>query len=334
MSLVYPMMPESGEVRRRWSPSEAEKHMLEMSYNKDAFPSAVMRAELARCLSIEPRQVQVWFQNRRQKERAKTNNQEKQSPKPDKSVADILRPSNSASKGIGMQMPPPPAPQSPPSLLSSVGVGHMSEVLRSPTLPATMPPPPAPPPPPMSGAFEPLPTGAMADLLHRAGLGGFGGMGDGAVGLALRQMRQLMFSSQSLRLGSPLKSTLAAGAAANGNLGAASTAPGYSWLDQLKPAHQHHQFTAPLPPLSRGINKPQGWKRRVGVGVVRCRPLATLPPLTSSQSLTPCASKSLQSALLPMLTYASRLSRSPQPMDRRSISMDALEVLSTQFAPA
>jgi len=289
VSLVYPMMPESGEVRRRWSPSEAEKHMLEMSYNKDAFPSAVMRAELARCLSIEPRQVQVWFQNRRQKERAKTNNQEKQSPKPDKSVADILRPSNSASKGIGMQMPPPPAPQSPPSLLSSVGVGHMSEVLRSPTLPATMPPPPAPPPPPMSGAFEPLPTGAMADLLHRAGLGGFGGMGDGAVGLALRQMRQLMFSSQSLRLGSPLKSTLAAGAAANGNLGAASTAPGYSWLDQLKPAHQHHQFTAPLPPLSRGINKPQGWKRRVGVGV---------------------------------------------PMDRRSISMDALEVLSTQFAPA
>ena len=114
LSFMHPMVPESGDMRRRWLPSEAEKTMLEMSYDKDAFPSAVMRAELARCLSIDDRQVQ--------KKRAKNNSHEKDSPTPDKSVADILRPSNSTSKG--MQMPQSAPPQSAPSftMLSSAAV--------------------------------------------------------------------------------------------------------------------------------------------------------------------------------------------------------------------
>ena len=60
--------------RARWSPSESQRKMLEDSYNNvGAFPNHERRKVLAAQMGIEVRQVQVWFQNRRQKERKLSN---------------------------------------------------------------------------------------------------------------------------------------------------------------------------------------------------------------------------------------------------------------------
>ena len=45
--------------------------LLEVVFSADSFPTFTVRAQLASQLGIDPRQVQIWFQNRRQRERSK-----------------------------------------------------------------------------------------------------------------------------------------------------------------------------------------------------------------------------------------------------------------------
>lgn len=58
--------------RPRWTPSDDAKALLETIFSADAFPTFAVRSKLAAQLGIDGRQVQIWFQNRRQRERTKT----------------------------------------------------------------------------------------------------------------------------------------------------------------------------------------------------------------------------------------------------------------------
>ena len=61
--------------RPRWTPSEEAKAILEAVFAADSFPTFAVRNQLAEQLKIDSRQVQIWFQNRRQRERLKTGSQ-------------------------------------------------------------------------------------------------------------------------------------------------------------------------------------------------------------------------------------------------------------------
>ena len=63
----------SSESRRdgvRWKIKDDCKEVLEHHYVHQRFPSPQSRKRLAEVLDVEPRRIQVWFQNRRQREKA------------------------------------------------------------------------------------------------------------------------------------------------------------------------------------------------------------------------------------------------------------------------
>lgn len=65
------------EVKHRKRTSRAQFKVLEKTFLENPKPNAAVRRWLAQKLSMTPRGVQVWFQNRRAKE--KTNKQQQQS---------------------------------------------------------------------------------------------------------------------------------------------------------------------------------------------------------------------------------------------------------------
>ncbi|KAF8980143.1 hypothetical protein BGZ46_004572 [Entomortierella lignicola] len=62
------------EVKRRRRTSPGQFKILEKSFSQNPKPDASTRKELARKLSMSPRGIQVWFQNRRAKNRQVNNN--------------------------------------------------------------------------------------------------------------------------------------------------------------------------------------------------------------------------------------------------------------------
>ena len=75
--------------RPRWTPSEDAKALLEKVFSADSFPTFAVRSQLAEQLSIDSRQVQIWFQNRRQRERLKTGSHATALTEADEEVDDI-----------------------------------------------------------------------------------------------------------------------------------------------------------------------------------------------------------------------------------------------------
>lgn len=53
----------------RWRIADTSKEVLEQEFRRERFPSASSRLKLAESLDVEPRRIQVWFQNRRQRDR-------------------------------------------------------------------------------------------------------------------------------------------------------------------------------------------------------------------------------------------------------------------------
>ena len=53
---------------QRWSPSDAAKHLLEATFVTCQFPGLEARDQLAAEIGCTNRQIQVWFQNRRQRD--------------------------------------------------------------------------------------------------------------------------------------------------------------------------------------------------------------------------------------------------------------------------
>jgi len=51
----------------RWRIGDRAREVLEAEFKRERFPSASHRLKLAQALDVEPRRIQVWFQNRRQR---------------------------------------------------------------------------------------------------------------------------------------------------------------------------------------------------------------------------------------------------------------------------
>ncbi|KAI8828211.1 homeobox domain-containing protein, partial [Chytriomyces cf. hyalinus JEL632] len=51
--------------KSRFKATEAELPILSAVFEKNPFPSAVLRQKLADRLGLESKQIQFWFQNRR-----------------------------------------------------------------------------------------------------------------------------------------------------------------------------------------------------------------------------------------------------------------------------
>lgn len=96
----------------RWIITRPALFVLEQVFTIDKFPSHVMRQRLAQDLGVTPRQIQVWFQNRRQRERSVQRNPNEMLPAPSKvsSVAAAAVAANAAGH------PPPIACASVPTI--------------------------------------------------------------------------------------------------------------------------------------------------------------------------------------------------------------------------
>ena len=73
--------------RPRWTPTETDKALLETIFVADSFPTFSVRKQLAEQLNVDSRQVQIWFQNRRQRERLKGSAVAQPPPPPDAGAA-------------------------------------------------------------------------------------------------------------------------------------------------------------------------------------------------------------------------------------------------------
>jgi len=266
------------ENRRRWAPSESDKTMLEKSYGVDPFPSAAVRSELASELSIAPRQVQVWFQNRRQKERAKNNTKDASPSSPDSSSGAPVPPAPAS----------PPLTAPPPQMTKSTELG--TEQLRPPSLQML-------PPPPVS-IIQRQPAMHPQPALHAP-------QQPTVYTVPNQQMMALFFARSYPSL--PLPTT--APAIPNNVMGANVISPEQllELQRQLK-AELSKNFarTSVLPNhhgVTRGISKPG----------TPDKPHKTVLP---NHKALPRAPAQYQGV----------------PMDRRSVSIDAIEVLSSQFS--
>ncbi|KAK2463165.1 hypothetical protein APHAL10511_004820 [Amanita phalloides] len=67
----YPYTP--NEVKHRKRTTSTQLRTLESVFKRDTKPNATLRNQLAEQLKMTPRGVQVWFQNRRAKEKSKAN---------------------------------------------------------------------------------------------------------------------------------------------------------------------------------------------------------------------------------------------------------------------
>ena len=88
----------------RWKINEAAREVLEDQYMRKRFPSPLSKKRLAEQLDVAPRRIQVWFQNRRQREKAGTEESEetpRQSPSFEDELDGVGRP-----VGFSTSLPP------------------------------------------------------------------------------------------------------------------------------------------------------------------------------------------------------------------------------------
>ncbi|KAJ7783330.1 hypothetical protein B0H16DRAFT_1297213 [Mycena metata] len=111
----YPYTP--NEVKHRKRTTSAQLKVLEGIFRRDTKPNAALRTELASQLNMTARGVQVWFQNRRAKEKTKAAKGAVKAPK------DVDSPSPRSSEDPDEQLPglstsssPSPTATEPPSL--------------------------------------------------------------------------------------------------------------------------------------------------------------------------------------------------------------------------
>lgn len=97
----------------RWNVDGDTLAILEQVYAVEPFPGIATREALAQKLEVSGRQIQVWFQNRRQRERKKSKGLEGSASLDD--AHGIGARSHGDVAGDGMAMPPPSVPSHHPS---------------------------------------------------------------------------------------------------------------------------------------------------------------------------------------------------------------------------
>merc|ERR1712087_414565 len=78
----------------RWNITRGALDLLEQAFNLVKFPSLFVRQQLAQELNVSCRQVQVWFQNRRQRERNYNRERGIHDDDLDDSTETVVHPSN------------------------------------------------------------------------------------------------------------------------------------------------------------------------------------------------------------------------------------------------
>uniref|UniRef100_A0A6B2LJU6 Homeobox domain-containing protein n=1 Tax=Arcella intermedia TaxID=1963864 RepID=A0A6B2LJU6_9EUKA len=69
-----------GSSKKRFRTTPHQLQVLEKTYEADKMPSLALREDLAQKLGMTPRRVQVWFQNKRAKERRNTKSTSSSNP--------------------------------------------------------------------------------------------------------------------------------------------------------------------------------------------------------------------------------------------------------------
>ncbi|KAJ7268842.1 hypothetical protein B0H12DRAFT_1178916 [Mycena haematopus] len=117
----YPYTP--NEVKHRKRTTSAQLKVLEGIFKRDTKPNAALRTELASQLNMTARGVQVWFQNRRAKEKtkaakgAKASSKDGDSPSPRSSEdPDESSPNELPLPGLSTSESPSPTATEPPQL--------------------------------------------------------------------------------------------------------------------------------------------------------------------------------------------------------------------------
>jgi hypothetical protein len=116
----YPYTP--NEVKHRKRTTSAQLKVLEGIFKRDTKPNAALRTELASQLNMTARGVQVWFQNRRAKEKTKAakgkaSSKDGDSPSPRSSEdPDETSPNELALPGLSTSESPSPTATEPPQL--------------------------------------------------------------------------------------------------------------------------------------------------------------------------------------------------------------------------
>lgn len=90
---------------QRWRIANNSLHVLEQIYQMDRFPPQNTRNELANTLNVSARQIQVWFQNRRQRDRKLESKSQENAAKAASASMDLAQ--------IGSAPLRPPAPKVP-----------------------------------------------------------------------------------------------------------------------------------------------------------------------------------------------------------------------------
>lgn len=133
----YPYIP--NEIKHRKRTTQAQLEVLEQTFAHDKKPNGIMRANLARQLDMTPRGVQVWFQNRRAKEKtlAKKAAAKLQQPQPPQADSPESPDSPGANPSISLEPSPSTVTDSrrpsisPPVSPPAINVIESSQVSQS-----------------------------------------------------------------------------------------------------------------------------------------------------------------------------------------------------------
>ncbi|KAG5727835.1 Homeobox protein HD-10, partial [Termitomyces sp. T112] len=114
----YPYTP--NEVKHRKRTTTTQLRTLEAIFKRDTKPNGPLRVELAAQLGMTARGVQVWFQNRRAKEKLKASKAAKNGEGEVKDKPDSSDDEKSASTPPTIEIPQSPPSIEPPSSVSSL----------------------------------------------------------------------------------------------------------------------------------------------------------------------------------------------------------------------
>ena len=97
--------------RPRWTPTETDKALLETIFVADSFPTFSVRKRLAEQLNVDSRQVQIWFQNRRQRERVRQARRRARRRRPSPATRRLLASARDQERARSPRRSPPSSPR-------------------------------------------------------------------------------------------------------------------------------------------------------------------------------------------------------------------------------